>query len=130
MTRKLDLLLIRSFAGPFIGTFFVSLFVLVMQFFYIYMDDLIGKGLGTWTLLQLMAYMAATLVPIAMPLAVLLASIMTLGAHGEAYELVAVKASGISLMRFIRSSSNEWLNPIRSCSRRYTPYMAAMSSRT
>ena len=68
MIKKLDILIIRSFIGPFIVTFFVSLFVLVMQFFWLYMDEMIGKGLSIWMLLQLLIYMSATLVPLALVL--------------------------------------------------------------
>ena len=102
MLKKLDILIIRSFIGPFIVTFFVSLFVLVMQFFWLYMDELIGKGLSASTILQLLIYMSATLVPLALPLSILLASIMTFGNMGENFELVAIKSSGISLLRFMR----------------------------
>ncbi len=102
MIKKLDILIIRSFIGPFIVTFFVSLFVLVMQFFWLYMDELIGKGIGLWPILQLLIYMSTTLVPLALPLSVLLASIMTFGNMGENFELVAIKSSGISLLRFLR----------------------------
>ena len=100
--KKLDLLIIRSFVGPFVVTFFVSLFVLVMQFFWLYMDELIGKGLSVWMIAQLLFYMSTTLVPLALPLSILLASIMTFGDMGENFELVAIKASGISLLRFMR----------------------------
>jgi lipopolysaccharide export system permease protein len=100
--KKLDLLIIRSFIGPFIVTFFVALFVLVMQFFWLYMDELIGKGLGAWMILQLLFYMSATMVPLALPLGILLASIMTFGNMGENFELVAIKSAGISLLRFLR----------------------------
>lgn len=100
--KKLDLLLIRSYIGPFVVTFFVTLFVLVMQFFWLYMDELIGKGLGIWMILQLLGLMATTLVPLALPLGVLLASIMTFGNMGENFELVAIKSSGISLLRFMQ----------------------------
>ncbi|HRO43356.1 MAG TPA: LptF/LptG family permease [Flavipsychrobacter sp.] len=102
MIKKLDILIIRSFVGPFIVTFFVSLFVLVMQFFWLYMDELIGKGLGIWMILQLLFYMSATMVPLALPLGILLASIMTFGNLGESFELVAIKSAGISLLRFMR----------------------------
>jgi lipopolysaccharide export system permease protein len=102
LIKKLDILIIRSFIGPFIVTFFVSLFVLVMQFFWLYMDELIGKGIGLWPIAQLLAYMSTTLVPLALPLSVLLASIMTFGNMGENFELVAIKSSGISLLRFMR----------------------------
>jgi len=102
LIKKLDILLIRSFVGPFIVTFFVSLFVLIMQFFWLYMDEMIGKGLSIWMLLQLMVYMSTTLVPLALPLSILLSSIMTFGNMGENFELVAIKSSGISLLRFMR----------------------------
>lgn len=102
MLKKLDILIIRSFIGPFIITFFVTLFVLVMQFFWLYMDELIGKGLGIGMILELLVLMSATLVPLALPLGILLAAIMTFGNMGENFELVAIKASGISLLRFMR----------------------------
>lgn len=73
-----------------------------MQFFWLYMDELIGKGLGIWMILQLLFYMSATMVPLALPLGILLASIMTFGSMGENFELVAIKSSGISLLRFMR----------------------------
>ena len=100
--KKLDKLIIRTFLGPFIATFFVTLFVLVMQFLWKYVDDLVGKGLDTMVIVQLIAYTSATLVTLALPLAVLLSSIMTFGNLGESFELVALKSSGISLLRFIR----------------------------
>ena len=100
--KKLDKLILKSFMGPYVVTFFIVLFVFLMQFFWLYMDDLIGKGLSIQLILELMVYMAATLVPMAMPLGILLASIMTFGALGENYELVAIKSSGISLFRFLR----------------------------
>lgn len=102
MIKKLDILIVRSFIGPFIVTFFVTLFVLVMQFFWLYMDELIGKGLSIWMIIQLLAFISTTLVPMALPLSILLASIMTFGALGENFELVAIKCAGISLLRFMR----------------------------
>jgi lipopolysaccharide export system permease protein len=102
LIKKLDILIIRSFIGPFVVTFFVSLFVLIMQFFWLYMDEMIGKGVSTWMLIQLLVYMSATLVPLALPLSVLLSSIMTFGNMGENFELVAIKSSGISLLRFMQ----------------------------
>lgn len=74
----------------------------MMQFFWLYMDEMIGKGIGIWMLIQLLVYMSATLVPLALPLAILLSSIMTFGNMGENFELVAIKSSGISLLRFMR----------------------------
>jgi lipopolysaccharide export system permease protein len=102
LIKKLDKLIVKSFIGPFVVTFFVTLFVLVMQFFWLYMDELIGKGLGMWMILKLLLYMSSTMVPMALPLGVLLASIMTFGNLGENFELVAIKSSGISLLRFMR----------------------------
>jgi lipopolysaccharide export system permease protein len=100
--KKLDILIIRAFAGPFIATFLISLFVLVMQFFWLYIDDLVGKGLDVTTILQFIWYVSLTLVPLALPLALLLSSIMTFGNLGESFELVAIKSAGISLTRFMR----------------------------
>ncbi|MBS1623231.1 MAG: LptF/LptG family permease [Bacteroidetes bacterium] len=82
-------------------TFCISLFVLVMQFLWKYVDDLVGKGLSTWILAQLIFYASAQLVPMALPLAVLLSSIMTLGSLGEHMELTAAKSAGISLQRIM-----------------------------
>lgn len=73
-----------------------------MQFFWLYMDELIGKGLGVWMIIQLLFYMSTTMVPLALPLGILLASIMTFGSMGENFELVAIKSAGISLLRFMR----------------------------
>ncbi|MFT4018572.1 MAG: LptF/LptG family permease [Agriterribacter sp.] len=102
MIKKLDKLVIKAFVGPFIATFFITLFVLVLQFFWKYIDDLVGKGLDTITILQLTSYVTATAVPLALPLAVLLSSIMTFGKLGESFETVAIKSAGIPLLRFMR----------------------------
>src|SRR5687767_6932610 len=103
MIKKLDILVLRSFIGPFIATFFLTLFVLVLQFFWLWIDDYVGKGIDTFTMLRLIMYLMATLVPLALPLAVLLSSIMTFGNLGETFELVAIKSAGIGLLRFMRS---------------------------
>ncbi|WP_333864567.1 LptF/LptG family permease [Chitinophaga sp.] len=100
--KQLDKLIIKTFVGPFIATFFVTLFVLIMQFIWKYIDDLVGKGLDTPVIIELLVYTSASLVPLALPLAVLLSSIMTFGNLGESFELVAIKSAGISLLRFIR----------------------------
>lgn len=102
MIKKLDTLILRSFIGPFFATFFISLFVLVMQFFWLYIDDLVGKGLDILIILKLITYVSATLIPLALPLAMLLSSIMTFGNLGETFELVAIKSAGISLFRFMQ----------------------------
>jgi lipopolysaccharide export system permease protein len=88
--------------GPFIATFFITLFVLVMQFFWKYIDDLVGKGLELSSILELTVYVTATAIPLALPLAILISSIMTFGNLGESFELVAIKSAGISLLRFMR----------------------------
>jgi lipopolysaccharide export system permease protein len=100
--KKLDLLIVKAFVGPFIATFFITLFVLVLQFFWLYIDDVVGKGIDPLTVARLVLYLSATLVPLALPLAVLLSSIMTLGNLGETFELIAIKSAGISLLRFMR----------------------------
>ena len=102
MLKKLDKLILKAFAGPFVATFFILLFVLVMQFFWKYIDDLVGKGLDIFTVLQLTFYVTINTVPLALPLAVLISSIMTFGNLGETYELVAIKSSGIPLLRFMK----------------------------
>jgi lipopolysaccharide export system permease protein len=102
MIKKIDKLIVKAFVGPFIATFFITLFVLVLQFFWLYIDDIVGKGVDMFTVGRLVGYVAATLVPLALPLAVLLSSIMTFGNLGETFELVAAKSAGISLLRFMR----------------------------
>src|SRR4249920_3051340 len=100
--KKLDKLIIGAFIGPFIATFFITLFVLVLQFFWLYIDDIVGKGLDMLTIGRFILYVSATLVPLALPLAVLLSSIMTFGNLGETFELVAIRSAGIPLLRFMR----------------------------
>lgn len=102
MLKKLDTLILRSFIGPFFVTFLIAIFVLVMQFFWLYIDDLVGKGIDLLTLIRLIGYVAATMVPLGLPLALLLSSIMTFGKLGESFELVAIKSAGIPLLRFMR----------------------------
>ena len=99
--KKLDLFLIKSFLGPFVMTFLIVLFVLIMQFLWLYIDELVGKGLSLWVIIEFLAWGSATLFPLALPLATLLASIMTLGNMGENNELLALKAAGISLPRIL-----------------------------
>lgn len=97
--KKLDRLILRSFLGPLLLTFTVAVFVLLMQFVWKYIDDLVGKGLEFSVIAELLLYASATFVPMALPIAVLFASIMTMGNFGEKYELVAMKAGGISISR-------------------------------
>lgn len=100
--KKVYLLVIRSYLGPLILTFFVAVFILLMQFLWKYIDDLVGKGLEWYIVLELLFYASSTFVPLALPLAILLSSIMTFGNLGEHYELVAMKSSGISLWKIMR----------------------------
>ena len=97
--KKLDRLILRSFIGPLVLTFAISVFVLLMQFLWKYIDDMVGKGLEFGVIAELLLYASATFVPMALPIAVLFASIMTMGNFGEKYELVAMKAGGISISR-------------------------------
>jgi len=102
MIKKLDILIVKAFIGPFVATFFITLLVLVMQFFWLWIDDFVGKGLRVQVILEFIWYQTAALVPLALPLAVLLSSLMTFGNLGESFELVAIKSAGISLLRFMR----------------------------
>lgn len=102
MIKKLDKLIIRSFIGPFIATFFIAFFVLMMQILWKYVDDLVGKGLDFFTVCEFLWYASASLLTLAMPIAILISSIMTFGNLGESFELVAIKSAGISLLRFMR----------------------------
>ena len=100
--KKIDRLILRSFVGPLVLTFTLSVLVLLMQFVWKYVDDLVGKGLDFSVIAELLLYASATFVPMALPIAVLFASIMTMGNFGEKYELVAMKAGGISVSRVMR----------------------------
>lgn len=93
--------MLRSYVGPLVLTFMISLFILLMQFLWKYIDELVGKGLGVLVISELLFYASATLVAMALPLAVLVSSIMTFGNLGEHYELVAMRSSGISLWRIM-----------------------------
>ena len=102
MIKKLDKLILKSFIGPFVITFFIAFFVLMMQGLWKYLDDLVGKGLDFITICQFLWYACASLLMLAMPIAILISSIMTFGNLGESFELVAIKSSGVSLLRFMR----------------------------
>ena len=102
MIKKLDKLILKTFFGPFAITFFIAFFVLMMQSLWKYIDDLVGKGLDFITICQFLWYASASLLMLAMPIAILISSIMTFGNLGESFELVAIKSSGISLLRFMR----------------------------
>ena len=101
--KKLDKFIARQFGLLFVGTFFICQFILMMQFLWKYVDELIGKGLSMDVLAQFFWYMGLMLVPQALPLAILLSSLITFGNLGESSELTAIKAAGISLMQAFRS---------------------------
>ena len=101
--KKLDIFIAKQFGLLFIGTFFICQFVLMMQFLWRYVDELIGKGLSMDILAQFFWYMGLMLMPQAFPLAILLSSLITFGNLGESSELTAIKAAGISLMQAFRS---------------------------
>ncbi len=99
MIKRLHWLVIKSFIPPFIATFIVAIFVLILQFLWLYVDDLVGKGLAAWVIIKLLFYASIQVVPLAMPISVMLSSMMTFGNMGENYELTAIKSAGISLVR-------------------------------
>ncbi len=100
--KKLNLFIIKSFIGPFILTFLIAIFLLLMQFLWKYIDDLVGKGLDFLTISKLLFYAAARFVPMALPISVLLSSIMTFGNIAEKNELMAIKSAGISLKKCMK----------------------------
>ena len=100
--RKLDIFIVKQFGVLFVGALFICQFILMMQFLWQHVDKLIGKGLSLDVLAQFFWYMGIFLVPQALPLAILLSSLITFGNLGESSELTAIKASGISLMQTFR----------------------------
>lgn len=99
--KKLDVFILKSFIGPFFAILFVVIFILMMQFLWLYIDELVGKGLSLKVILEFLGWGCATLLPLSLPLATLLSSMMTLGTLGENNELLAIKAAGISLSRVL-----------------------------
>ncbi len=102
IVKKLYKFILKSYIGPFILTFFIAMFILLMQLLWRYLDDIVGKGLGIGVISELMLYFCSSLVPMALPLAVLLSSIMTFGNMAEHYELMAIKSAGISLVKIMK----------------------------
>ncbi|MFR9624269.1 MAG: LptF/LptG family permease, partial [Rikenellaceae bacterium] len=100
--KRIHRLILISFLGPMVLTFFIVMFILMMNFVWLYIDELVGKGLDTWIILELLSYAMINVIPMGVPLAILLASIMTLGNLGENYELLAMKSSGMSLIQIIK----------------------------
>lgn len=102
LIKRLYLFILKSFIPLFAMTFFIVLFIVLMQFLWRYIDDLVGKGLSVGVIAELFFYAAVSMVPMALPLAILLASLMTFGNLGEKFELTAMKASGVSLLKSMR----------------------------
>ena len=100
--KKLDIFVLKSFILLFAGTFFICLFIFMMQFLWKYVDELVGKGLELNVLAQFFILSALTLIPLSLPLAILLAALMTFGNFGERYELLSMKAAGIPLLRIMQ----------------------------
>ena len=100
--KRLYTFMLQSFLPLFLMTFFICLFIVLMQFLWRYIDDLVGKGLEISVIAELFFYAALTMVPMALPLAILLASLMTFGNLGERFELTALKAAGISLLKAMK----------------------------
>jgi lipopolysaccharide export system permease protein len=100
--KTIDRLLLKSFFGPFLVSFGVALFVLIMQFLWLYIDEIAGKGVSIFVMVELIAYMSISLFPMALPIAVLISSVMVVGNLAERYELSSMKSAGLSLLRIMR----------------------------
>lgn len=100
--KKIHKFILKSYLGPMILTFLIVMFVLMMNFVWKYIDELVGKGLDTSVIIELMAYAMANMIPMGLPLATLFAAIMTMGNLGENYELLAMKSAGMSLLRIMQ----------------------------
>ena len=102
LIKKIDLYVLKNFLGIFLMTFVICIFILLMQFVWMHVTDLVGKGVGIMVFAEFFLYASATVVPLALPLAILLASLMSFGNMGEKFELTAMKSAGISLFRIMR----------------------------
>ena len=102
--KKIDKLVLKSYLGPYFLSFFIAQFVLVMQFLWKHIDDILGKGFSVLDLMELISYFAITQIPMALPIAILLSSVMVMGNMSERYELSSMKSAGVSLIRIMRSS--------------------------
>lgn len=100
--KTVDKLMLKSYLGPMVMSFFIVMFVLMMNFLWKFVDELVGKGLGLGVIMELMMHAVITLVPMGLPLATLFGAIMTMGNLGENYELLAMKSAGMSLLRILR----------------------------
>ncbi|MBL7827682.1 MAG: LptF/LptG family permease [Saprospiraceae bacterium] len=101
MIKRIDKYLLKSFIGPFVVSFGIALFVLVMQFLWLYIDEIAGKGVGILIMFELIGYMSISTFPMALPIAILIASVMVMGNLAERYELSSMKSAGVSLIRIM-----------------------------
>ncbi|MBN8677848.1 MAG: LptF/LptG family permease [Chitinophagales bacterium] len=101
--KKIDKLLLTSSVGPFAVAFFIAVFVLVIQIMWLYIDEIAGKGVSFFIMLELVGYMSVTVFPMALPIAVLIASVMVMGGLAERYELSSMKSAGVPLIRVMRT---------------------------
>ena len=118
--KRLHLFLIKSFLSPFIVTFFITVFLLLMQFLWKYIDDLVGKGLEFAQIAELLFYASARFVPMALPIAILLASVMTFGKLGEQYRIHHGRRHFLSQLRRLALRRPHCVKPLafrRSCAR-------------
>ncbi len=100
--KTIHKMVLKAYLGPMILTFFIVMFVLLMNFLWQYIDELVGKGLSFGIIVELIGYAMINMIPVGLPLAMLLAAIMTMGNMGESYELLAMKSAGMSLLHIIR----------------------------
>ena len=100
--KTVDKLMLRSYLGPMVLAFAIVMFVLLLNFLWKYIEDMVGKGLSADVVAELIGYIMITLIPMGLPLATLFGAIMTMGNLGENYELLAMKSAGMSLMRILR----------------------------
>lgn len=103
--KKLDIFILKAYSLLFVGTFFICLFIFMMQFMWLHIDKLVGKGLSIDVLAQFFFYASLTLIPMSLPLSILLASLITFGNFGERFELLSMKAAGISLIRVFQPTA-------------------------
>ena len=104
--KKIHKLVLKAYVGPLLAIFFIVQFVLMMNFVWRYIDELVGKGLDAGIIIELISYATINMIPMGMPLAMLFAAIMTLGNLGENYELLAMKSAGMSLMQILKNLNN------------------------
>ena len=99
--KKIDKLLIKNFIGPFFVAFMVALFVLTLQYLWVHIEDIMGRGVGFFSLVEIVGYLSVSLFPTALPLGVLISSVMVMGNLSERYELTSLKSAGIPLVRIM-----------------------------